>query len=133
MALIWSATGGEGGRVRRGWCGEMDEVGVGSVFHLSPCTRLARQSLEWRRVRRERGVGLERDEGGNRGGGGRWVHFLPRLDFLSAGLGVVCAPLPPLSPLRVRRLVGTRPTQPELANHTDAQTHTHTPKYLLPH
>lgn len=55
------ATGGAG---QGGWCsrGERVERGGGEVgvCHLSPCTRLARQSLEW---------------GGGDGGGG-WVRAL---------------------------------------------------------
>lgn len=38
-----------GGAEQGGWCSRGEGGGEVGVRHLSPCTRLARQSLEWRR------------------------------------------------------------------------------------
>lgn len=54
MALIWSAAAPPGGPGRGagavGGGGKGRARGEVGVCHLSPCTRLARQSLEWRGV-----------------------------------------------------------------------------------
>lgn len=74
MALIWSAAVPLGGARQGGWCrrrrkGENEEGGAG-VCHLSPCTRLAWQSLEWRGVEGARALLVWRWGVGGAGGGG---------------------------------------------------------------
>lgn len=71
MALIWSAAvplggvgGWAGGLVQKEEEGENEEGGAG-VCHLSPCTRLAWQSLEWRGVEGARALLVWRN--------GEWV------------------------------------------------------------
>lgn len=62
------ATGGAG---QGGWCSRGRVRGEVGVCHLSPCARLARQSLEWRVGGCEGGDGaLLVWKGGGVGGGG---------------------------------------------------------------